>query len=49
MIRRPKIRRILSEEVYAGSSFDAKSYAAVAGGDNSYYKILNAAVHDKYD
>ena len=35
--------------VYAGSSFGAKSYAAVAGGDNSCYKKLNAAIHDKYD
>ena len=35
--------------VYAGSSFDANSYAVVAGGDNSSYKKLSAAVHDKYD
>ena len=35
--------------VYAGSSLDGKSYAAVAVGDNSCYKKLNAAVHEKYD
>ena len=38
-----------SPRLYAGSSFDAKSYAAVNVGDNSFYKSFNAEAHDKYD